>query len=161
MSEDKYIVRAAEIESMAGLNKTHFLNDNAVRVNKSLGDLTGLSGIGVHIIEVEPGHDTTEFHVHHYEDECVLILQGVASARIGEDTFTVNTGDFIGYRKGGLAHSITNTGDTTLKCLVIGERLAHDVGDYPDKQKRIFRNAGLPWDLVDHFSLEKPSAGDK
>ena len=59
MSEDKYIVRAAEIESMAGLNKTHFLNDNAVRVNKSLGDLTGLSGIGVHIIEVEPGHDTT------------------------------------------------------------------------------------------------------
>ena len=91
----------------------------------------------------------------------MLILQGVATARIGEDTFTVNTGDFIGYRKGGLAHSITNTGDTTLKCLVIGERLAHDVGDYPDKQKRIFRNAGLPWDLVDQISLVEPSAGEK
>ena len=26
-------------------------------------------------------------------------------------------------------------------------RLAHDVGDYPRKRKRIWRNVGLPWDL--------------
>lgn len=161
MSEEKYILRAVDIESMKGLHKAHFLNDNAVRVNKSLGDETGLTGFGVHIIEVEPGFDTTEFHVHHHEDECVLILEGAATARIGDETFTVSTGDFIGYRKGGLAHSLKNTGDSTLKCLVVGERLPHDVGDYPDKQKRIFRNIGLAWNLVDHKALEKPAAGKK
>ena len=43
MSEDTYLVTAAEIAAMEGLRKTHFLNPNAVRVNKSLGDLAGLT----------------------------------------------------------------------------------------------------------------------
>ncbi|SMX44788.1 cupin domain-containing protein [Actibacterium lipolyticum] len=158
---DKYILTHEEIEQAEGLNKTHFLNPNAVRVNKSLGDLTGLTGIGVHIIEVAPGHETTEFHVHHHEDECVYILSGTATAEIGNESFSVKAGDFIGYRKGGLAHTIHNTGTETLRCLVVGQRLPHDVGDYPRQQKRIFRNAGLPWDLVDHDTIVNPNAGAK
>jgi len=161
MSNEKYLVRADEIESMQGLRKAHFLNNNAVRINKSLGDLTGLTGLGIHIIEVEPGCDTTEFHLHHHEDECIFILEGEATATIGDDQFAVSAGDFIGYRKGGLPHSVTNTGSTTLKCLVAGERLPHDVGDYPNKKKRIFRNQGLAWNVVNHENLEEPDAGAK
>lgn len=156
-----YLVTAAEIASVKGLAKTHFLNPNAQRVNKSLGDLTGLTGFGFHIIEVEPGRDSTEHHVHHYEDECVYVLEGSATALIGDDAFEIGPGDFLGYRKGGVAHSIKNTGSETLRCIVVGERLAHDVGDYPNKGKRIFRNAGLLWNLVDHDALEEPQAGAK
>ena len=43
---DKYIVTKEEIEEYAGIQKTHFLNQNARRLNKSLGDLTGLTGFG-------------------------------------------------------------------------------------------------------------------
>ncbi|MEZ5825801.1 MAG: cupin domain-containing protein [Geminicoccaceae bacterium] len=146
---------------MEGLRKAHFLNGDAVRVNKSLGDLTGLSGIGFHIIEVEPGHVTTEYHVHHFEDECVYILSGTGTAEIGEEEHAVKAGDFLGYRKGGLAHAIRNTGSETLRCIVAGERLAHDVGDYPRLKKRIFRNAGMEWNLVDHEAIETPKAGAK
>ena len=71
--EPPYIVRAAEIAGMEGLTKTHFLNPNARRLNKSLGDATGLTGLGFHIIEVEPGCETTEHHVHHHEDEAALL----------------------------------------------------------------------------------------
>lgn len=161
MPDEKYLLTAAEIEAMPGLRKTHFLNPDAVRINKSLGDETGLTGLGFHIIEVEPGHDTTEHHVHHYEDECVYVLAGEATAHIGGDTVIIRAGDFIGYRKGGLAHSITNTGTTTLRCIVVGERLAHDVGDYPKLKKRIYRNAGLAWNLVDHENIDEPVAGAK
>ena len=156
-----YIVSKAEIDAMPGLEKTHFLNPNARRVNKSLGDLTGLTGLGFHIIEVEPGCETTEFHVHHHEDECVYILSGSATAVIGDEEHAVAAGDFIGYRAGGLAHSIRNTGTETLRCIVVGQRLAHDVGDYPDKRKRIFRNAGVEWNVVDHDHIERPQAGAK
>ena len=38
---DKYLITKEEIDDYEGLSKTHFLNDNAKRVNKSLGDLTG------------------------------------------------------------------------------------------------------------------------
>ena len=156
-----YLVRAGDIAAMEGLRKTHFLNPGAKRVNRSLGDLTGLTGFGFHVIEVEPGDETTEHHVHHHEDECVYVLAGTATATIGEEEHAIGPGDFIGYRKGGLAHSIRNTGTETLRCIVVGERLAHDVGDYPRRGKRIYRNAGLPWDLVDHDAIGNPKAGAK
>jgi uncharacterized cupin superfamily protein len=161
MTEDSYIVTASEIAAMQGLTKTHFLNPNAQRINKSLGDLTGLTGLGFHIIEVEPGCETTEFHLHHFEDECVYVLAGRATSHIGESVQEIGPGDFIGYRKGGLAHSITNTGNEVLRCIVVGERLAQDVGDYPKQAKRLYRNEGLAWNLVDHAAISEPVAGAK
>jgi len=158
---DKYILTREEIETFAGIEKAHFLNDNARRINKSLGDLTGLTTFGFHIIEVEPGCESTEPHVHYYEDECIYVLDGEAQAMIGDEEFTVRAGDFIGYRAGGLAHKLTNTGDTMLRCIVVGPRLAHDVADYPRLGKRIFRNQGLPNNLVDIDDIDEPVAGRK
>lgn len=154
MTQDTYHLTAAAIAAMDGTAKTHFLNPNAQRMNKSLGDATGLTGLGIHLIEVAPGHDTTEHHAHHHEDEAVYVLSGTATARTGDTEHSINPGDFIGYRKGGLAHSITNTGPEPLRLLVIGQRLAHDVGDYPDKGKRIFRNESMPWQLADTDQIE-------
>lgn len=161
MTDKTYYLSSADIAAMEGLNKTHFLNENAMRVNKSLGDTVGLTGFGFHIIEVEPGHETTEHHVHHHEDECVYVLAGEATAYIGDESVAIKAGDFLGYRKGGLAHSIKNTGTGTLRCIVVGERLPHDVGDYPRLGKRIYRNPGIAWNLVDHGAIEEPVAGAK
>ena len=161
MDDTTYLVKAANIAAMDGLSKTHFLNTNAQRINKSLGDLTGLTGFGFHIIEVEPGFETTEHHVHHHEDECVYVLSGSATAYIGETEHNIGAGDFIGYRKGGLAHSIKNTGSDVLRCIVVGQRLPHDVGDYTRLGKRIYRNDGLPWNLVDQSDIATPTGGKK
>jgi len=161
MADDAYLVSSDDITAMAGIRKTHFLNEGARRINKSLGDLTGITGFGFHIIEVDPGDETTEHHMHHYEDECVYVLSGQATAVIGDEAHEIGPGDFIGYRKGGLAHSIRNTGADVLRCIVVGERLAHDVGDYPRLGKRIYRNAGVPWNLVDHDAIETPVGGAK
>lgn len=158
---DKYLVSKEEIEEYKGLTKTHFLNDNAVRVNKSLGDLTGLTGIGFHIIEVQPGAESTEFHKHHYEDECVYLLEGTAQAVIGDKTYAVKAGDFIGYRAGGEAHTLRNNSNSILKCIVVGQRLDHDVGDYPNQNKRIFRQKDMPWNLVDIDNIQEPTGGKK
>ncbi|MEC3861387.1 cupin domain-containing protein [Mesobacterium sp. TK19101] len=158
---DRYLLTAEEIAEMPGLEKTHFLNPNATRINKSLGDMTGLTGLGFHIIEVEPGRETTEYHKHHHEDECIYVLSGHATAVIGEKAHAIKPGDFIGYRKGGLAHTIKNTGDKVLRCIVVGQRLPHDVGDYPNRAKRIYRNVGMDWNLVDHDAIATPDAGRK
>ncbi len=158
---DKYLITKEEIEQIEGTSKTHFLNDNAQRINKSLGDLTGLTGFGFHIIEIQPGHESTEFHKHYHEDECVYILQGCAEARIGSKSYAVKSGDFIGYRAGGEAHCLKNTGDSIFKCIVVGQRLDHDVGDYPNLNKRIFRQVGMPWSLVNIDDIDEPVAGKK
>lgn len=155
---DKYLVSKEEIAQIEGTDKTHFLNKNAKRINKSLGDLTGITGFGFHIIEVQPGHETTEFHQHYHEDECVYVLEGSAEAQIGDDCYAIKGGDFIGYRAGGKAHTIRNTGDVLLKCIVVGQRLDHDVADYPNLQKRIYRQKDLPWNLVDIDAIVEPSS---
>ncbi|MCK0121991.1 cupin domain-containing protein [Loktanella sp. F6476L] len=161
MDDSNYVLKADDIAKMEGLQKTHFLNSNAQRINKSLGDLTGLTGFGFHIISVEPGCETTEHHVHHHEDECVYVLAGTATAYIGDEAHEIGPGDFIGYRKGGLAHSIKNTGTETFQCIVVGQRLPHDVGDYTRLGKRIYRNEGLSWNLVDHDDIGLTTAGAK
>lgn len=162
MTDEIYILKKEDIEEAEGLSKTHFLNSNARRINKSLGDMVGLTGFGFHVIEVEPGCDTTEHHLHHHEDECVFVLEGEAAAILGDEEHPIGPGDFVGYRKGGLAHSIRNTGNSTFKCIVVGERPSHDVCDYPRLGKRLYRNAGLPWDVVDLDALANPKdAGQK
>lgn len=158
---NKYIITKEEIEDFKGLQKTHFLNKNAHRLNKSIGDLAGLSGFGFHIIEVQPGNETTELHKHYHEDECAYILEGEAQSTIGNETCVVKAGDFIGYPADGEAHTLKNTGDTLLKYIVVGQRLDHDVIDYPNLNKRLFMNKGLESNLVDTQHIIKPDAGKK
>lgn len=158
---DKYILTREEIADIEGVEKVHFLNDNARRLNKSLGDLTGLQGLGFHIIEVPPGRESTELHAHYHEDECVYILEGEARVTIGDQNHTVRAGDFIGFRAGGEPHKLENTSKALLRCIVAGQRLDHDVADYPQKNKRIFRNKGLQWNLVNIDEIEEPVAGRK
>lgn len=155
------VLKKADIDRMPGTDKTHFLNANARRNNKSLGDAAGLTGFGFHLISVPPGCESTEYHRHHHEDECAYVLSGAGTVTIGDETHEIGPGDFVAYPKGGEAHTMTNAGDEPLVCLVVGERLAHDVGDYPRKGKRIFRNEGLPWQLVDVDAIETPKAGAK
>jgi len=156
-----YVIKKAQIDSMAGLAKTHFLNDNAQRINKSLGDLTGITGFGFHLIEVPPGKESTEYHVHYHEDECTYVLSGTGKVIIGDEEHGIAAGDFIGYRKNGKPHTMINTSDKSLVCIVVGERLDHDVGDYPAKEKRIYRNSGLPANVVEHKYISEQQTGTK
>ncbi len=150
-----YILKKADIDTMDGKPFTHFLNPNAHRIGRPLGDLTGLTGLGFHLITVPQGFESTEFHVHLYEDECAYILSGTGQVVIGENIFDIAAGDFIGYRAGGFAHTMKNTGKEPLECIVVGQRLAHDICDYPKQQKRLYTNHGQNQNLVDHQHIQE------
>ena len=157
MDTRKYLLKSNEIGHMEEEEKIHFLNPNAVRVIKSLGDAIGLNHIGVHIIYVEPGRDTTEYHKHRYEEECFYVLSGKGSAIIGSDSYTIEKGDFLGFPRNEVSHNIKNDGTETLICLVMGQRLSQDVTDYPNVGKRLYRNSGIR-DLVNMSDIELKSA---
>lgn len=156
MDATKYLLKADYIEQMEGERKVHFLNPNAVRINKSLGDAVGLNNIGIHLVHIEPKHDATEYHKHYFEEECVYILSGKGTAIIEGDRYLVEKGDFLGLPKNKVAHNIINDGEEPLVCLVMGQRLLQDVTDYPDKVKRLYRNNGV-WDLVDIEDIKQIS----
>ena len=144
----RFILTAEAIDAMEGTEKVHFLNPNGRRTNKSLGDATGLKGFGIHLIEVPVGADSTEYHVHHQEDECVYVLSGQARVTLDEQTFDLGAGDFVGLPAGGPAHVFHNPGPDVLRCLVVGQRLT----------QRLYRHDGV-WNLVDLANVMHPKAG--
>lgn len=145
---------AQAIAAMQAVKRVHFLNDNAVRDNKAIGDAAGLQHLGVHLITVQPGQRSTEYHFHHYEEECVYVLSGRGSAVIGEQTHKVGPGDFMGHPRDNVAHEMINDGSEPLVCLVIGQRLPQDITDYPRQGKRLFRHSGAR-SLVDMGDIKK------
>jgi uncharacterized cupin superfamily protein len=148
MDNRKLLLMAQDIAEMPGERKVHFLNPNAVRINKSLGDAIGLQHMGVHLIQVEPGRESTEYHIHHEEEEAVYVLSGKGILVIEAENFAIRPGDFFGFPRHRAAHTILNDGTETLECRDIGQRLDQDVADYPNQHKRLYRNNG-EWNLVD------------
>ncbi len=138
MNTPRELLKAASIEAMPVQRTLHPLNPNAIRLKKSLGDATGLTQLGVHQVALMPGHDSSEYHRHLYEEECVYILSGRGEVVIDEQRYEIAAGDFMGFPRNGPAHVMTNTGKEPLVFLVAGQRLEHDVCDYPRKNKRLY-----------------------
>ncbi len=145
---------AEKIAALEGVRRVHNLNASAIRTDKSLGDEVGLKNIGIHLISVAPGDKSTEFHSHKYEEEAIYVLSGYGTEVMGETTQKIGPGDFLGFPGGGPAHETINDGTEPLVCLVIGQRLAQDVVDYPRVGKRRYRNSGQR-DMVDYPHIVK------
>ncbi|MEL6399656.1 MAG: cupin domain-containing protein [Cyanobacteria bacterium J06607_6] len=139
MTSPHPLLSAAAIAAMPEHVFGHPLNANAVRHTRSLAAATGCLQLGVHLVRVLPGHDSTEHHRHRGEEEFIYILSGRGLAHIGEDTFEVAPGDFMGFRPDSLAHSMHNPFDEDLVYLMGGTDLDYDVVDYPRQGKRMYR----------------------
>ncbi len=131
-----------KIAAMAGEHRVHFVNPAAKRINKSLGDAAGLKNLGIHMMTVAPGDRSSEYHCHRYEDEAIYVISGRGTAVIGDERYALGPGDFMGHPIDRVAHEMINDGNEPLVCLVIGQRLAQDISDYPRKGKRLYRHSG-------------------
>ena len=134
-----HLLKAREIEAMPEMAKVHFLNPHAVRHTKFLSDVLGMSKLGIYLVRIEPGIETTEFHFHHQEEEFIYILSGRGIAEIGDEQVEVEPGDFMGFAAPSLPHCLKNPFDVDLVYLMGGERLSADVCDYPRLKKRRYR----------------------
>ena len=148
MSNPTELLKAADIAEMTGRSKAHLLNPDAVPVSKSLGGATGLTDLGFHMMTVMPGREYSEYHRHLYEEQCFYILSGRGEAIIDEKVYALSAGDFLGFPKNGVAHTILNSGDEPLVFLCARVNLEQDVCDYPRKKKRLYMN-GAEEVLVD------------
>lgn len=133
------LLKASRITALPEVVKIHALNPKAVRNTKSLSDAVGMTRLGIHLVRVEPGKETTQFHFHHQEEEFIYILAGRGIAEIGDRSVEVSAGDFIGFTAPSLPHSLSNPFEEDLVYLMGGERRSFDVCDYPKLRQRQVR----------------------
>ena len=144
----------ARISSLKEHSHVHQHNKNAVRQVKSIGDLAGLTDMGLHMVRIEPGRETTEFHFHGQDEEFVYIIAGQGVALMGDETIFVEPGDVMLFPKNGPAHSMRNEGLDDLVYLMGGTRAEVDVCTYPRLQLRQYRINGER-EYTDIASLKK------
>jgi len=146
----KGYLSAADIDELEEVRRQHQFNDNAVRLTRTLGVKVGLARIGIHLIRLESGRDSTQFHYHDNDEEFVFIVSGHGIADIGDESFEVGPGDFMGFPAPSPAHSLHNPHEEDLVYLMGGERNAADVVHYPRIQRSMIKSHGrkhwVDWD---------------
>lgn len=138
----QYLFTKADQANLPEASSTHQFNSAAVRHVRSLTDLAGLTRIGMHVVRLESGHDSTEIHSHDNDEEFLVILQGSGTATIGKETYEVHAGDIMAFPCGSPAHKLHNPHDEDLVYLMGGEKNKNDVVHYPRLRRSMVKSAG-------------------
>ncbi len=142
LSEAFPLLTAEAIAALPEHARQHAFNPNGVRHARGLSDACGLKQIGVHLVRLEPGRESTEYHTHTHDEEWIYILSGRVMAEIGGRKAEVKAGDFMGFVASSPYHTMTNPFTQDLVYLVGGTRHSYDVVDYPRRGIRSYKYDG-------------------
>jgi uncharacterized cupin superfamily protein len=137
-----YLLRKEQLKALPLRKLVHPHNPAAIRHSASLTDPLGFADMGVHLVRLEPGDSSSEHHYHDVDEEFLYILEGRATAWIGDSSFEVVAGDFMGFPKHSPPHHLHNPYDAAAVYLVGGTRSPIDVCNYPRKGLRQYRIYG-------------------
>jgi uncharacterized cupin superfamily protein len=107
---------------------------------RDLGRAAGTSGVGVKLIDVDPGKWSTPAHVEGAEEEIFYVLGGTGLSWQGDlegcQVYEVGVGDCLVHLAEGEAHTL-RAGPEGLRALVFGQRVSHGNSVLP--------RAGVAW----------------
>ena len=103
----------------------------------SVATLIGAKKLGYNVSLCPPGKSVCPFHNHHVNEEMIFILQGDGTLRFGDQSYSLQSGDFVACPPGGreVAHQIINTGTVDLKYIALSTLLDEEICEYPDSNK--------------------------
>jgi uncharacterized cupin superfamily protein len=133
------LFRAADHARVKEESQSHPLNPNSQIRGVSLSEQVGLQRLGIHLLRIAPGKESFIFHSHQSEEEFLYILSGRGIAEIGDESFEVGPGDFMGFPTPSVAHHLRNTFEEELVYITGGERREVEVADFPRIGKRLVR----------------------
>lgn len=113
-----------------------FASRMAGREKRPLGDLFGLTSIGVNLTRLAPGGMSALMHRHSRQDEFVYVLEGTPLLRTDAGDTRLRPGMCAGFPAGGPAHHLVNDTDADVLYLEMGDRAAGDDAVYPEDDLR-------------------------
>lgn len=147
------LLRAVDIMQLPEVARRHQFNENAVRLTRTLSGATGMQRVGIHLVRLSPGRESTQFHYHDADEEFLYVLSGRGIAEIGDARYEVGPGDFMGFPSPSPPHTLHNPFAEDLLYLVGGERNANDVVHYPRIRRSMVKSAGKRmWADWDHLN---------
>jgi uncharacterized cupin superfamily protein len=120
----------------------HFHDRVLPREVRRLGEAFGLTEVGVNLVTILPGKESSLRHHHTHEDELVYVVAGelVLHTDAGEEPLTA--GMVAGFRAGdGNGHHLYNRSAAPATYLVVSNRHGDDGASYPDDDLAVHKAA--------------------
>lgn len=100
---------------------------------RHLGDALGLTRIGINLVTLLPGKESSMRHWHTHEDEFLLVLEGALLLRTDAGEQPLAAGECAGFPAGRAdGHQLINRGAHPARYLVISNRDPQDSAYYAD-----------------------------
>ena len=103
---------------------SHYPNsDELLSIGAPIGELLGLTRIGIHHERLPPGRRTSYPHAESAEEEFVYVLEGNPDVWIDGTLHRLEPGDAVGFPAGtGICHTFLNNTDSEVRLMVVGEK---------------------------------------
>ena len=104
--------------------------------SKDLDPLVGARHLGYQLVRLPQGQSICPLHFHHFGEEMFYALKGDCTLRTPRGDWPVSEGDIIAFPPGSSgAHTFINERERECVLLALGQKLAHDVCEYPNSKK--------------------------
>jgi uncharacterized cupin superfamily protein len=98
-----------------------------------LGPRAGSSELGCALYELDPGGQATPYHMHHGNEELLIVLDGELELRTPEGRRTVSKGAVVGFLAGPAgAHRLRNVSDSPARYLLVSTMRMPEVAEQLD-----------------------------
>jgi uncharacterized cupin superfamily protein len=98
-----------------------------------VGAQAGAQELAANVYELDPGAAGSPLHVHHANEELLLVLAGTLSLRGPDGTQLLPAGTMVAFPRGQAgAHSLVNRSDAPVRYLAVSTANRPDVVEYPD-----------------------------
>ena len=98
-----------------------------------MGAQAGARELAANVYELDPGAVGSPLHIHHANEELLLVLAGTPSLRGPAGTQLLSAGAVVAFPRGQAgAHSLVNCSDARVRYLVVSTTNRPDVVEYPD-----------------------------
>jgi uncharacterized cupin superfamily protein len=107
-----------------------------------VGARLGAELIGGSVYELDPGEKTWPYHLHHANEEWLIVLRGRPTLRTPEGERELVEGDAVCFPRGpNGAHQVSNRSDAVARVLILSTMVAPEMVEYPDSGKLGARDA--------------------
>jgi uncharacterized cupin superfamily protein len=106
-----------------------------------LGRQAGSEQLGASLYELQPGASSFPLHVHHANEELIVVLSGRPTLRTLDGERGLEPGEVVACptgRRG--AHRLDNRAEEPARVLIVSTMLAPELNEYPDSGKLMARS---------------------
>jgi uncharacterized cupin superfamily protein len=101
-----------------------------------VGKHIGAELLGGTMYELEPGNRLCPYHLHHANEEWLVVLRGAPTLRTPEGEHALREGDVVCFPRGKAgAHQVSNRTDAPIRVLMLSTRIAPDIVEQVDSGK--------------------------